>query len=80
MTQTKQYIWQRPSWPEFQWDNAALLKLVGSCRFQQASLLTQMKDLGFDVRQQARAEVLIEEALKTSESEGERLDHKDVKY
>jgi len=32
-----------------------------------------MKDLGFDLRQQARAEVLIEEALKTSEIEGERL-------
>ena len=30
-----------------------------------------MKDLGFDVRQQARAEVLIEEALKTSEIEGD---------
>jgi Fic family protein len=37
-------------------------------------LLTQMMDLGFDVKQQARAEVLIEEALKTSEIEGERLD------
>ena len=36
--------------------------------------MTQMKDLGFDVRQQARAEVLIEEALKTSEIEGEHLD------
>ena len=74
MTQTMQYIWQQPSWPEFRWDNAALLKQIGICRFQQGSLLTQMKDLGFDVRQQARAEVLIEEALKTSEIEGERLD------
>jgi len=74
MTQTTQYIWQQPSWPEFRWDNAALLKQIGICRFQQGSLLTQMKDLGFDVRQQARAEVLIEEALKTSEIEGERLD------
>ena len=64
MTQMTQYIWQRLSWPEFRWDNAALLKLIGDCRFQQGSLLTQMKDLGFDVRQQARAEVLIEEALK----------------
>jgi len=79
MTQTKQYIWQRPSWPEFWWDNAALLKLIGICRFQQGSLLAQMKDLGFDVRQQARAEVLIEEALKTSEIEGERLDPKAVR-
>jgi Fic family protein len=74
MPQTKQYIWQRPSWPEFRWDNAVLLKILGISRFQQGSLLTQMKDLGFDIRQQARAEVLIEEALKTSEIEGERLD------
>lgn len=74
MTQTTQYIWQQPSWPEFRWDNATLLKQIGICRFQQGSLLIQMKDLGFDVRQQARAEVLIEEALKTSEIEGERLD------
>lgn len=79
MTQTTQYIWQQPSWPGFRWDNAALLKLLGICRFQQGSLLTQMKDLGFDVRQQARAEVLIEEALKTSEIEGERLDPKAVR-
>ena len=79
MTQATQYIWQRPSWPEFRWDNAALLKQIGICRFQQGSLLTQMKDLGFDVRQQARAEVLIEEALKTSEIEGERLDPKAVR-
>ena len=74
MPQTKQYIWQRSSWPEFRWDNASLLKDLGISRFQQGSLLTQMKDLGFDVRQQARAEVLIEEALKTSEIEGEHLD------
>ncbi len=79
MTQTIQYIWQQPSWPEFCWDNAALLKQIGICRFQQGSLLTQMKDLGFDVSQQARAEVLIEEALKTSEIEGEHLDPKAVR-
>jgi Fic family protein len=79
MTQATQYIWKRPSWPDFRWDNAALLKQIGICRFQQGSLLTQMKDLGFDVRQQARAEVLIEEALKTSEIEGERLDPKAVR-
>lgn len=74
MTQNRLYIWQRASWPEFRWDNAALLKPLGVCRFQQGSLLAQMRDLGLEVRQQARAEVLIEEALKTSEIEGERLD------
>jgi Fic family protein len=33
-----------------------------------------MRELGFEIQQQARAEVLIEDALKTSEIEGERLD------
>jgi Fic family protein len=74
MTQEAQYIWQQPSWPQFRWDNSALMKPLGLCRFQQGSLLTQMRELGLEVRQQARAEVLIEEALKTSEIEGERLD------
>ncbi len=79
MAHAKQYIWQLPSWPEFRWGNGSLLKPLGNCRFQQGSLLTQMNDLGFEVRQNARAEVLIEEALKTSEIEGERLDPKAVR-
>jgi Fic family protein len=79
MTQKRQYIWQLPSWPSFRWDDAALLQPVGNCRFQQGSLLAQMRALGFEDRQQARAEVLIEEALKTSEIEGERLDPRAVR-
>jgi Fic family protein len=74
MTQEAQYIWQQPSWAQFRWEHAALMKPLGLCRFQQGSLLAQMRELGLEVRQQARAEVLIEEALKTSEIEGERLD------
>lgn len=74
MPRTKKYIWQRPSWPEFRWDDAALLGPLGNCRFQQGALLTQMKELGFDLKQQARAEILTQEAMKTSEIEGERLD------
>jgi Fic family protein len=38
-----------------------------------------MRELGFEVQQQARAEVLIDEALKTSQIEGERLDPKAVR-
>lgn len=74
MTQQNQYIWQWPSWPNFRWNHAALLKPLGQCRFQQGALLAQMRELGLAVREEARAEVLIEEALKTSEIEGERLD------
>ena len=79
MTQGQRYIWQFPTWPEFQWDSTVLLKLLGDCRFQQGSLLAQTRELGFEVQQQARAEVLIEEALKTSEIEGVRLDTQAVR-
>ena len=79
MTQNQRYIWQFPTWPKFEWDSAALLKLLGDCRFQQGSLLAQMRELGFEVQQQARAEVLIEEALKTSEIEGVNLDTRAVR-
>jgi len=74
MTHDTQYIWQEMAWPELRREGAALLKSVGDCRFQQGSLLAQMRELGFEIQQQARAEVLIEDALKTSEIEGERLD------
>jgi Fic family protein len=74
MAQAKHYIWQRTLWPDFRWNHAVLLKPLGDCRFQQGKLLTQMMALGIDARQQAQAEVLIQEALKTSEIEGERLD------
>jgi len=74
MTPDTQYIWQDLAWPELRWEGAALLKSLGDCRFQQGSLLAQMRELGFEIQQQARAEVLIEDALKTSEIEGERLD------
>ncbi len=69
-----QYIWQHFSWPDFRWDPAALLQPLGECRFQQGKLLTQMNALWIDARQQARAEVLVQEAMETSEIEGERLD------
>ena len=71
MPRTMQYIWQHASWPDFRWDHSALLKPLGDCRFRQGKLLTQINALGLDARQQARAEVLVQEALKTSEIEGE---------
>ena len=79
MTQDAKFIWQKTSLSNLFWNNAALMKQLGACRFQQGSLLAQMRALDLEIRQQARAEVLIEEALKTSEIEGERLDPKAVR-
>lgn len=79
MTLSRTYIWQRSSWPSLKRDDAALIKHLGECRFQQGQLLARMKSLGFEMRLQARAEVFTQEALKTSEIEGERLDPQTVR-
>lgn len=68
------YIWQDKSWPSFTWNSENLLNCLGKTRFVQGSLLTKMKDLGFEVQQNARADILVEEALKTSAIEGEKLE------
>ena len=68
------YIWQTKSWPGLKWDSDKLLKPLGDIRFNQGSLITQIKELGFEIQQTARADVLVEEALKTSAIEGEKLD------
>ena len=68
------YIWQNKSWPDFTWDSDLLLKPLGDVRFNQGSLIAQISELGFDIQQTARADVLVEEALKTSAIEGETLD------
>ena len=68
------YIWQNKLWPNFIWDSDCLLKPLGEIRFSQGSLLSQIRELGFEIQQIARADVLVEEALKTSAIEGEKLD------
>jgi len=68
-----EYIWQKKAWPDFTWNSDRLLKLLGRVRFNQGSLITQIRELGFDVQQIAQADVLVEEALKTSAIEGETL-------
>jgi len=73
-----QYIWQRPDWPKFVWDDAKLLAPLGECRLLQGKLLTKVSTLGLSLEHQAQAEILVEETIKTSAIEGEQLDVRSV--
>lgn len=73
-SQFMKYVWQNKSWPDLTWDSATLLKPLGAVRYSQGALLKQMQELGFENQQAVRADVLVEEALKTSAIEGETLD------
>ncbi len=73
------YIWEQPSWPDLTWDNGRLLEPLGAARLKQGHLLGGMAALGFDLKLEAQLEALTEEAVKTSEIEGERLDRDSVR-
>jgi Fic family protein len=75
------YIWQHENWPYFTWRSEPLLPLIGQARLAQGKLLAMAKvtSLGFDLTQEARADILTEEAFKTSAIEGERLNLQSVR-
>lgn len=67
------YIWQCDSWPKLTWDSNALLSLLGRARLIQGNLLGRVKRLGFRLGEEAQADILTEETIKTAAIEGERL-------
>ena len=73
------YIWQNKDWTDFSWDSDKLLPLLGKARQIQGKILSRVKSLGFALTHEAQAEVLIEEALKTSAIEGEILNTDSVR-
>lgn len=73
------YVWQCAEWPKFSWRSEALLPLISRARLGQGKLIAQLSALGFGLGRQAHAEILVEEAVKTSLIEGERLNRESVR-
>lgn len=67
------YIWQSDAWPNLRWDSSVLLSPLGHVRLLQGKLLGRVKRLGFELGEEAHADILTEEAIKTAAIEGERL-------
>ena len=75
----QKWIWQKERWPRFTWQADALLPLVSQARLAQGKLLAKVHDMGFELSREASADVLTEEAIKTSEIEGEVLNRDSVR-
>jgi len=75
----KKWIWQQNGWPRFIWQADALLPLISKARLIQGKLLAKINNIGFELSREASAEVLTEEAMKTSEIEGELLNRDSVR-
>lgn len=73
------YIYDRPDWPQFRWDEAALSVRLAEVRHHQGRLLGRMEALGFELATETVFQTLVQDALKTSEIEGEILDREQVR-
>lgn len=75
----KKWIWQKEQWPRFTWQADILLPLISKARLVQGKLLAKVNGIGFELSREASADVLTEEAMKTSEIEGEILNRDSVR-
>ena len=67
------YLYERPDWPKWRWNEDRVGPLVTGLRHRQGRLLGRMEGLGFALRQEAQLESLTLEVVKSSEIEGEHL-------
>ncbi len=75
----RRYIWQLADWPRWHYDAAALLKPLGLAKGKQGELRGVMSSAGLDEHLETQLIALTEDALSTSEIEGERLDPNSVR-
>ena len=68
------YLWQRPDWPQWRFDAAALAAPLAEVHRAQGHLAGRMADVGLAQRDQATLQALTQEVITTSAIEGETLD------
>ena len=73
------YVYQNKDWPHFCWKTNEILRTLGELKRAQGFLLGQMKNLGFDIQNQALVHMLTENVIKSSEIEGEIFNREQVR-
>src|ERR1035437_6764738 len=66
----KKYLWEQKNWFDFKYDANTLIEPLANARRIQGSLLGKIALLGITLETEAQAEILVEEAVRTSEIEG----------
>lgn len=68
------YIWQQPHWPDFSWDTTRLRPRLDAVRLLQGRLLGRTEAASGQADLEVEMDALIQNAIRTSEIEGEHLD------
>jgi Fic family protein len=72
------YSWQQPDWPQFQYDLKNIEDLLLSFAEKEGHVSGILKALPEDTQTEAVIDMMVAEAVKTSEIEGEYLSRNDV--
>ncbi|MFH6998884.1 Fic family protein [Flavobacterium sp. FlaQc-57] len=67
------YIHQLKNWPNLQWNDQEFISLLSEVRILQGKLMGKVELLGFELKDEANLETLIQDVIQTSEIEGEIL-------
>ena len=70
--------WEKPDWPNFTYDSAALEPLEKQFLLQSGEFIGAFKHIGADDQDTLKIELISDEAVKTSEIEGEILNRDSV--
>ena len=73
------YIHEQPDWPRLDWKAEAVADALADVRHRQGRLLGRMETLGFGLRREAVLGTLVEDVVKSSDIEGEKLDAAEVR-
>ena len=70
--------WEKPDWPNFTYDSTALAPLEKRFLLQSGEFIGAFKHIGADDQNTLKIELISDEAVKTSEIEGEILNRDSV--
>jgi len=73
------YIYEYKNWPNFTWQETAIMAIFGEVRNLQGKIVGQMHTLGFAMKEEAKLSTLTLDVIKSSEIEGEKLDYEHVR-
>ncbi len=73
------YNWQHPHWPKFSYESESFQHLIYQYSQELGALTANLDSLAPDLRDDTVLDLMVVEALKSSEIEGENLDAKDLR-
>src|SRR5258708_4139774 len=75
----KTYNWQQTDWPNFRYDLSHIYETLFSIAEKMGHISGRLDHLAKNLQTEAIVNLMVEEAVKTSEIEGERISRPDIR-